>query len=110
MEPESVAKGKPSRSDLPIELQRLSQSVPEDLFLVSLRDQPARLQGFAFRFLLVLPLLNAEGKQVFTDKHISDLVLLFDLCCGGCLVTSSRSGAPYFGEYLPHGNTPVRDY
>lgn len=76
----------------------------------SLRGQPARVRGHAYRFFLVLPLYNAEGKSVFTEEHLSRLYSLFDERFGGCLVSSSRSGAPFFGEYLPEGNKPVRDY
>jgi len=88
----------------------LNQSVREDLFLPSLRDKPARVQGYAFRFFLVLPLMSSEGNRVFTDEHLSHLFLLFNSRFGGCLASSSRSGAPFFGEYLPEGTKPVRDY
>jgi hypothetical protein len=91
-------------------LQALNQLVPEDLFLPSLRDRPPRVQGHAFRFFLVLPLYTAEGKSVFTEEHRGDLHFLFNSRFGGCLVSSSRSGAPFFGEYLPTGTKPVRDY
>jgi hypothetical protein len=47
---------------------------------------------------------------VFTDEHLSHLFMLFNGRFGGCLASSSRSGAPFFGEYLPEGTTPVRDY
>ena len=100
----------PSLSGLPAELQILNLLIPEDLFLPSLRDRPARVQGYAFRFFLVLPLYTAEGRTVFTKEHLSRLHLLFDTRFGGCLGSSSRSGAPFFGEYLPEGTEPVRDY
>jgi hypothetical protein len=91
-------------------LQALNQRIPEELSLPSLRDRPARVRGHAFRFFLVLPLYSAEGDRVFTEEHLSHLHFLFDTRFGGCLVASSRSGAPFFGEYLPVGNQPVRDY
>src|SRR5204863_9863268 len=62
------------------------------------------------RFFLVLPSYNAEGLTVFAQEHLGHLHLLFDTRFGGCLASSSRSGAPYFGESLPEGTTPVRDY
>ena len=98
-----MARRKPSPSSLSTDLQALSQRVPEDLFLASLRDQPAHVQGYAYRFFLVLPVLSAEGKRVFTDEHLSHLFSLFNTRFGGCLASSSRSGAPFFGEYLPEG-------
>jgi hypothetical protein len=91
-------------------LHALNQLIAEDLSLPSLRDRPPRVQGYAFRFFLVLPLYSAEGKKVFTDEHLSHLHLLFDTRFGGCLAASSRSGAPFFGEHLPEGTRPVRDY
>jgi len=91
-------------------VEALNQSVREDLTLPSLRDRPHRVQGYAFRFFLVLPLLSSEGERVFTDEHLSHLFALFNSRFGGCLAASSRSGAPFFGEYLPAGTQPVRDY
>jgi hypothetical protein len=105
-----VARKKPSRSNLAAELRTLNQQIPEDLFLPSLRGQPPRVQGHAYRFFLVLPMYCAEGKPVFTNEHFSQLYHLFDTRFGGCLASCSRSGAPFFGEYLPEGSTPVRDY
>jgi hypothetical protein len=58
----------------------------------------------------VLPLYSAEGQPIYTDQHLGHLDRLFDIRFGGCLVASSRSGAPFFGEYLPEGTDPVRDY
>jgi hypothetical protein len=110
MEQGSVARRKPSSSTLTATLQVLSQRVSQDLFLPSLREYPARVHGHAFRFFLVLPLYAAEGNPVFTEEHLRDLYSLFDTRFGGCLMSSSRSGAPYFGEYLPEGTEPVRDY
>lgn len=110
MEQGSVARKKPSPSSLPAALRTLNQQVPEDLFLPSLRDRPPRVQGYAYRFFLVLPLYTAEGNRIFTEEHLGHLLLLFDTRFGGCLASSSRSGAPFFGEYLPVGNKPVRDY
>jgi hypothetical protein len=110
MERRSVARKRPSPAGLPADLQALNQRIPEALFLPSLRDQPPRVQGYAYRFFLVLPLYTADGNRVFTDEHLGDLAFLFMTRFGGCLMTSSRSGAPFFGEYLPEGTTPVRDY
>jgi len=68
------------------------------------------MHGHAYRFFLVLPLYSAEGQPVFTDEHLGPIDRLFDTRFGGCLVASSRSGAPFFEEYQPEGTAPVRDY
>src|SRR5947199_865271 len=104
MEPGSVPRRTPSFSRLPADLETLNGLVPEDLFLPSLRGRPARVQGYAFRFFLVLPLYTAEGSRVFTQEHLSHLHGLFDRRFGGCLAASARSGAPFFGEYSPRGS------
>jgi hypothetical protein len=110
MEPASVARRKPSPTSLSADLEALNRTIHDELSLPSLRDHPPRVQGYAYRFFLVLPLLSSEGNRVFTDEHLSQLFLLFNTRFGGCLAASSRSGAPFFGEYLPEGAQPVRDY
>jgi hypothetical protein len=105
-----VGRKRHNPSDLAAELQTLNQQFPEDLFLASLRERPARVCGYAYRFFLVLPLYSGEGKTVFTKEHFSQLSVLFDTRFGSCLAASSQSGAPFFGEYLPEGTKPVRDY
>jgi len=99
-----------SPSRLAAELRVLSQRIPEDLFLPSLRERPARVQGYAYKFSLTLPLFAADGNRVFVTEHLTHLHEFFDRRFGGCSGTSFRSGAPYFGEYLPEGTEPVRDY
>jgi hypothetical protein len=93
-----------------VALRALNRQIRDDLFLPGLRERPARVRGYAYRFFLVLPLYCAQGKTVFTDEHFSQLYHLFDTRFGGCLAAVSRSGAPFFGEYLPAGTEPVRDY
>ena len=105
-----MARKAPSPPRLSADLQALSEAISQDLFVPSLRGVPPRLQGFAFRFFLVLPLYTSTGQRVFTDEHISQRHFFFDARFGGCLASSSRSGAPYFGEYSPEGTQPVRDY
>jgi hypothetical protein len=105
-----VPRRKASPSALRVALGTLSERFPDDLFLPSLRERPPRLQGHAYRFFLVLPLYSAQGMAIFTNEHFSYLSHLFDNRFGGCLAASSRSGAPFFGEYLPEGTEPVRDY
>src|ERR1051325_10022233 len=65
MERKSVAKKNANLARLESDLRTLNKLVREDLFLPSLRDRPPRVQGYGFRFFLVLPLLTAEGRTVF---------------------------------------------
>ena len=58
----------------------------------------------------MLPLFAGDGKPVFTKDHIGRLVFEFDIRFGGSLASASLSGAPFVGEYLPEGTTPVRDH
>jgi hypothetical protein len=105
-----VAKRNPSLTPLDKELHPLSALVSEDLTIPSLREKPARVHGYAFRFFLVLPILSSEGLPVFTNDHMATLLFEFSKRFGGCSAFNSRSGAPFFGEYQPEGSTPVRDY
>lgn len=98
-----MARKKTSSLDLETEFQVLDQRVSEDLAVPSLREHPPRVQSYAYRFFLVLPLYTGDGKTVFTGEHLGQLHLLFNARCGGWLASSSRSGAPHFGEYLPEG-------
>lgn len=92
------------------ELDDLSGRYTEDLFLPSLRGDPPRMQGFAFKFSLTLPLFAADGNRVFLEEHLAQVHQFLDRHFGGCSGTSSRSGPPYFGEYAPGGIKPVRDF
>ena len=102
-----MAKRRPS---LEKDLRALNALVPEDLFLPSLRGNPASVQGYAFRFFLMVPLLSSEGMPIFTNDHIARLLFEFSRRFGGCSAFNTRSGAPFFGEYQPEGAAPVRDY
>ena len=70
-------------------LDGLSAAIPEDLRLPSLEEN--RLEGYAYLFRLVLPLLNAKGKRVFTDAILDELFQVLDDRFGGCMVASSSS-------------------
>src|SRR5262245_49410965 len=80
-------------------LARLSDSTPEDLRLPSLEED--RLEGYAYLFRLVLPLLNAKGKRVFTDAILDELFQILDWRFGGCMVTSAASAPPLWGLWHP---------
>ncbi len=91
---------KPSKLDkLKAELAALQQSIAEDLHLPSLREK--RLEGFAYLFIIVLPLLNSQGQTVFTDPLLQELFLALDKRFGGCLVSSASSHPPYWGLWHP---------
>ena len=73
-------------------LDRLSETIPENLRLPSLEEN--RLEGYAYLFRLVLPLLNAKGKHVFTDPILDELFQVLDNRFGGRMVASSSSAPP----------------
>jgi hypothetical protein len=77
----------------------LSHAIPEDLRLPSLAEN--RLEGYAYLFRLVLPLLNAKGKSVFTDPILDELFRVLDDRFGGCMVASSSSAPPLWGLWHP---------
>ncbi len=80
-------------------LDSLSNAITDDLRLASLED--SRLEGYAFLFRLVLPLLNAKGKHVFTDSILDELFQVLDDRFGGCMVASSSSAPPLWGLWHP---------
>jgi len=80
-------------------LDGVSDAIPEDLRLPSLQEN--RLEGYAYHFRLVLPLLNASGKRVFTDQILDELFQILDDRFGGCLVASSSSAPPLWGLWHP---------
>src|SRR5437868_14377996 len=89
-------------------LDALSRAIPEDLHLPSLEE--SRLEGYAYLFRLVLPLLNAKGKRVFTDPILDELFQVLDDRFGGCMVASSSS-APLWGLWHPPQESQVeKDY
>ena len=81
-------------------LGALSRAIKEDLRLPSLEEN--RLEGYAYLFRLVLPLLNAKGKRVFTDAILDELFQVLDDHFGGCMVASSSSAPPLWGLWHPH--------
>ncbi len=90
-------------------LAGLSDSIPEELRLPSLEVD--RLEGYAYLFRLVLPLLNAEGKRVLTDTILNELFEVLDNRFGGCMVASSSSAPPLWGLWHPpQVNQSEKDY
>ena len=80
-------------------LDGLSAAIPEDLRLSSLEEN--RLEGYAYLFRIVLPLLNAKGKDVFTDPILAELFQILDDRFGGCMAASSSSAPPLWGLWHP---------
>ena len=90
-------------------LDRLSRAIADDLRLPSLEEN--RLEGYAYLFRLVLPLLNANGKRVFTDPILDELFQILDDRFGGCMVASSSSAPPLWGLWHPpRESTAEKDY
>jgi hypothetical protein len=86
-------------------------SVEEDLRLPTLLLDPPRLEGYAYRFKIVLPLLSASGEVVFTDDHLSILHDLFERRCGGSLTSAGVAYPAWYGSYRPDPDAaPVKDY
>src|SRR5213079_3323296 len=71
------------------------ETIPENLRLPSLQQN--RLEGYAYLFRIVLPLLNAQGKDIFTDPILDELFQVLDDRFGGCMVASSSSAPPLWG-------------
>ena len=80
-------------------LNVLSDAIPENLGLPSLEEN--RLEGYAYLYRLVLPLLDAQGKRVFTDPILNELFQVLDDRFGGCMVASSSSAPPLWGLWHP---------
>jgi hypothetical protein len=90
-------------------LDDLSDGIPENLRLASLEEN--RLEGYAYLFRLVLPLLSAKGKHVFSDSVLDELFLVLDRRFGGCMVASSSSAPPLWGLWHPaQRNQAEKDY
>ncbi|MCI0458533.1 MAG: hypothetical protein L0Z62_16340 [Gemmataceae bacterium] len=76
-------------------------AVTEELRLPSLLQTPPRVQGHAYRFMIVLPLLSETGEVVFTDDHLRALHELLGRRCGGSLASSSLTHPAWHGSYRP---------
>lgn len=86
-------------------------SVTEDLPLPSMALDPPRVEGFGYRFKLILPLLSATGEAVFTGHHLRLLHELFDERFGGSLASTSTTQPAWYGSYRPEAAAEtVKDY
>ncbi|MBI3464011.1 MAG: hypothetical protein HY000_13275 [Planctomycetes bacterium] len=81
------------------ELARLLHVPPEDLWLPSLRNR--QLSGRAYRYTLVLPLLDGQGNEVFSStRDIPDLNRLLNARFLGSTNTSDTPKPPLLGYWL----------
>jgi hypothetical protein len=94
-----MARKKTSADDFRKRLDGLSLAITDDLRLPSLQDH--RLEGYAYLFRLVLPLLDAKGKHVYMDLILDELFQVLDDRFGGCMATSSSSAPPLWGLWHP---------
>jgi hypothetical protein len=86
-------------------------SVTEDLRLPSLALDPPRVEGFAYRFKLILPVLSSAGEAVFTGYHLRLLHELFDERFGGSLASTGTTQPSWYGSYRPEADAEtVQDY
>jgi hypothetical protein len=86
-------------------------TVQEDLRLTTLSLAPPRLEGYAYRFTIVLPLLSSEGETVYAEHHLQALHGLFDERFGGSLTSSGVAHPAWYGSYRPTPDAPtVKDY
>jgi hypothetical protein len=86
-------------------------SVTEELRLPSLGLDPPRVEGFAYRFKLLLPVLSATGEPVFTGYHLRILHELFDEQFGGSLASTGTTQPAWYGSYRPTPDAePVQDF
>jgi hypothetical protein len=97
-----VAKKQSKLEHFQAKLANLQRSISDDLRLPSLEEN--RLEGFAFLFVIILPLLNSQGQTVFTDPLLQELFRLLNNRFGGCLVPSASSHPPYWGLWSPTGS------
>src|SRR5689334_141533 len=94
-----MARRKPPADNFRQRLDNLSRGISEDLRLPSLQE--SRLEGYAYLFRIVLPLLSAQGSRVFTDPILDELFQVLDDRFGGCMVASSSSAPPLWGLWHP---------
>ena len=80
-------------------LADLSDAIPDDLRLPSLEE--IRLEGYAYLFRVAVPLLDAQGKRVYTNEILQEVIRILDDRFGGCLVASSSSAPPLWGLWHP---------
>jgi hypothetical protein len=99
-----------ARKRNPFDLSILA-AVEEDLRLPSLLHDPPRVEGYAYRFKIILPLLSAMGEPVYTEEHLLHLLELFNDRCGGSLASSGLTHPAWYGSYRPApGAATVKDY
>jgi hypothetical protein len=95
-EPTIVA-GRQSRNR---ELSSLYDEPASDVRLPSLAR--GRLEGHAYRWTIILPLLSETGDEVFSvDRDIGAITRLLDVRFGGCTTNAPTPQPPLHGSWMP---------
>jgi hypothetical protein len=82
-----------------LDLSRLETEPPGDLHLPSLARN--RVEGYANRYTIILPLLSNTGEEVYSlEHHLGPLVNLLANRFGG-VTTSNPTHIPLHGFWLP---------
>lgn len=91
------------------ELARLYDQPAGELQLASLAQ--GRLEGHAYRWTIILPLLSETGEEVFSvDRDIGAITRLLDVRFGGCTTNAPTPQPPLHGSWMPDdADQPVID-
>jgi hypothetical protein len=74
------------------------------------RNLRPELEGYAYRFTVLLPLLSSAGKVVFSGLHCALLFRLFMHRFGGFLASAHEGSPPWYGSWLPEeADEPITD-
>ena len=83
-----------------LDLSQLQKQPPENLRLASLAR--GSVEGHAYRYTMILPLLSETGEEVFSvEQHVPLITQLLDRRFGGCTVTTPTPHPPLRGTWLP---------
>lgn len=87
--------------------KRRSEPTLEELLAVLEATPPGdlrpKLDGYAYRFTILLPLLSSTGREVFSGLSCALLYRLFERRFGGFLASASEGNPPWYGSWLPEG-------
>lgn len=71
--------------------------------------QPPLEGGFAYRFTIWTPALDADGQEVFSKADLELITGLVTRCFGGCSATLSDSAPPWGGTWLDQSGKTVAE-
>jgi hypothetical protein len=73
-------------------------------------DLRPELEGYAYRFTVLLPLLSSTGRAVFSGLQCALLFRLFMRRFRGFLASAHEGSPPWYGSWLPEGaQEPITD-